>query len=171
MTSAGWTAEGRVLFAGDPAGDAAGAAVVEAPALVLDEPLSFWGGVDATTGAIVDAHHPQRGASVTGRALVMPSGRGSSSSSSVLAECLGAGVGPAAILLGEADPILLIGALVAAELGGAGGVGAAACPVVVIADARLRIATGDRVRLDPQGMVEIRPAGPRPRTAQSLRRG
>src|SRR5262245_36935179 len=87
--------------------------------LVLDEPLSFWGGVDATTGAIVDTHHPQLGASIVGRVLVMPNGRGSSSSSSVLAETIRNGVGPAAIVLGTLDPILVLGALVAKELYGA----------------------------------------------------
>jgi predicted aconitase with swiveling domain len=35
-------------------------------ALVLDEPLSLWGGVDPATGEIIDAHHPQRGVNVSG---------------------------------------------------------------------------------------------------------
>lgn len=134
----------------------AGYGPVEAPALVLDEPLSFWGGVDAASGRIVDAHHLQHGASVAGHVLVLPSGRGSSSSSSVLAECLGAGVGPAAILLGAADSILAIGALVAAELGGAGGAGAATCPVVILGDAWRRIRTGDLVAISRDGTVHVR---------------
>jgi predicted aconitase with swiveling domain len=46
----------------------------------------------------------------------MPAARGSSSSSSVLAEAVRAGVAPAAILLGEPDHILAIGAAVAEEL-------------------------------------------------------
>ncbi|HVM35026.1 MAG TPA: DUF126 domain-containing protein [Actinomycetota bacterium] len=94
--------------------------------LVLDEPLSFWGGLDAATGKIIDPHHPQAGASVSRRVLAMPSGRGSSSSSSVLAEALRAGVGPAAILLGETDAIVALGALVANELYGT------ECPVAVV---------------------------------------
>ena len=84
--------------------------------LVLDEPISFWGGVDETTGRVIDTHHPQAGASVAGTILVLRCGRGSSSSSSVLAECLRNGVGPAAIVLAEPDPILALGALVASEL-------------------------------------------------------
>lgn len=87
-------------------------------ALVLDEPLSFWGGVDPGSGAIIDARHPQLGSSVKGRVLVMRSVRGSSSSSSVLAEAVRAGCAPAAILLGEADLILAVGAAVAEELYG-----------------------------------------------------
>ena len=88
----------------------------EGLALRLDEPLSFWGGVDPASGEIIDARHPQRGTSVTGRVLVMPSARGSSSSSSVLAEAVRAGRAPAAILLGEPDLILAVGAMVAEEL-------------------------------------------------------
>jgi len=90
----------------------------EGEVLALTEPLSFWGGVDEETGVISDTHHPQHGASVAGRLLVMPGGRGSSSSSSVLAELIRAGVGPAAIVLGERDPIIALGAMVAEALYG-----------------------------------------------------
>ena len=88
---------------------------VEGVTLVLEEPLSFWGGVDGD-GRVIDRHHPQHDASVTGRVLVMPSGRGSSSSSSVLAQLVRDGLGPVAIVLREADPIVTLGALVAREL-------------------------------------------------------
>jgi predicted aconitase with swiveling domain len=87
-------------------------------ALVLTEPLSLWGGMDAATGVVTDPHHPQSGAVVVGRVLVMPSGRGSSSSPSVLAEAIRAGTGPVAIVLGEADALVALGAIVAAELYG-----------------------------------------------------
>ena len=97
--------------------------------LVLDEPLSFWGGLDATTGTIVDTHHPQCGRSVVGRILVLPRGRGSSSSSSVLAEALRNAVGPAGIVLGAVDPIIALGCLVARELYGT------RTPVAVVSDA------------------------------------
>ena len=89
-----------------------------AAVLVLDEPLSFWGGVDPTSGTIIDTHHPQAGQSVAGRIVMMPGGRGSSSSSSVLAETLRHGVGPAALLTIASDPILALGCLVAEELYG-----------------------------------------------------
>ncbi|GAA1162720.1 DUF126 domain-containing protein [Kribbella jejuensis] len=83
----------------------------------LTTPLSFWGGTDAD-GRIVDTHHPQCGASLTGRILLMESGRGSSSASSVLAEQIRARTAPAAIVLARPDPIIPLGALVAAELYG-----------------------------------------------------
>ena len=56
----------EVLVAGEAEGEV----------LALTEPLSFWGGVDEETGVISDTHHPQHGASVAGRLLVMPGGRG-----------------------------------------------------------------------------------------------
>ncbi|MGH2654397.1 MAG: aconitase X swivel domain-containing protein [Actinomycetota bacterium] len=112
------------------------------PALVLAEPLSFWGGVDAADGTIIDQHHPQAGETVRGRVLVMPSGRGSSSSSSVLAETIRAGTGPVAIVLAEPDGILALGALVASKLYGT------TTPVVVVAGATYRsIASGMEIEI------------------------
>lgn len=104
----------------------------EGAALVLSEPLSFWGGVDSKDGRIIDRHHPQAGETVRGKVLVMPSGRGSSSSSSVLAETIRADTGPVAIVLAEPDRIIALGALVAAELYGR------ATPVVVVEEATYR---------------------------------
>ena len=86
--------------------------------LWLDEPLSFWGGTELDTGVITDVHHPQHGVSLAGRIVVMAASRGSSSSSSVLAEQIRAAVAPAAILLGSRDAIVTLGALAAAELYG-----------------------------------------------------
>lgn len=83
--------------------------------LALTNPISFWGGVD-DSGRISDIHHPQCGASLTGKVVVMTSGRGSSSSTTVLADQIRTGVAPAAIVLADCDTILVIGALVAAEL-------------------------------------------------------
>jgi predicted aconitase with swiveling domain len=97
----------------------------EGPALVLTRPLSFWGGIDAESGRIIDRTHPQAGACVTGTVLVMPAGRGSSSSSAVLAECIRRGTAPVALVLADPDPILVVGALVAQALYGR------ICPVVV----------------------------------------
>jgi hypothetical protein len=123
----------------------------EGVALVLSAPLSFWGGVDAETGRIRDPSHPQFGASVAGRVLAMPLARGSSSSSSVLAEAIRLGRAPVAIILGAPDPILTVGALVAAALY------KRACPIVVCAIEG--IATGDRLRVQAGdegiGRIEI----------------
>ncbi|TIO04800.1 DUF126 domain-containing protein [Mesorhizobium sp.] len=82
-------------------------------ALVFLQALSFWGGIDSETGDIIDHSHPGFGENVAGKILVMPSGRGSSSSSSVLAEAIRRGTAPAGILLERPDPILAVGAIVA----------------------------------------------------------
>lgn len=109
------------------------------PALVLSEPLSFWGGVEVTSGRIIDHSHPDRGRNVAGTILVMPSGRGSSSSSSVLAETIRRGTGPVGIILARPDPILTVAAIVAQSLYGLN------CPIVVCAIDG--IASGDVVRI------------------------
>ena len=120
---------------------------VDGRALVLTEGLSLWGGVDPATGDVIDAHHPQRGANVRGRVLVMPSGRGSSSSASVLAEAVRAGTAPTAVVLGEPDLILAIGSAVAEELYGV------TVPVVVVAPSELAaIRNGSQIRIGPDGV-------------------
>ena len=85
--------------------------------LVLERPLSFWGGVDPETGRVSDPRHPQYGESVGGRVLVMERAIGSSSSSAIMLELLRNDVAPAAIVLGSTDAILVLGVLVAEELG------------------------------------------------------
>jgi predicted aconitase with swiveling domain len=134
MTRPGHRVElkGRVLVAGDAIG----------PALVLEAPLSLWGGMDPHTGRLSDHHHPQLGATISGQVLVMPSGRGSSSSSSVLAEAIRLGTAPLAILLSEPDEILVLGALVADYLYGR------TCPILVLPDhPAATMTTGDQVQL------------------------
>ena len=98
----------------------------EGEALVLPEPPSFWGGLDPQTGDIIDQRHPSLGENVTGRVLVLPIGRGSSSASSILLEAVRVGTAPAAIITAEADAILALGAAVAREMY------ARALPVVVL---------------------------------------
>jgi predicted aconitase with swiveling domain len=115
-------------------------------ALVLEDALSLWGGLDPASGRLIEPRHPQHGASVTGRILVMPAARGSSSSASVLAEAVRAGTAPAGILIGEADLILAIGAAVADELYGI------QLPIVV-AD------PSDLARIPEGTLIEIGPAG------------
>jgi predicted aconitase with swiveling domain len=121
--------------------------------LVLAEPLSFWGGMDPDTGRIVDMRHPQTGASVAGAVVAMRSGRGSSSSSSVLAEAIRAGTAPAGVILVEPDVIVALGSIVAAELYGT------EMPVVSVpSDSLAALHTGEpvEVRASPDG-AEIRP--------------
>jgi predicted aconitase with swiveling domain len=125
--------EVRVLVAGNARG----------PVVVLDEPLSFWGGMDPVSGEVIDRRHPQRGVVIRASILVMPSGRGSSSSSSVLAEAIRSGTSPAGIVMREIDGIVVLGALVARELYGA------SIPVVVAPpDDYSKLHAGSIARID-----------------------
>jgi uncharacterized protein len=117
----------------------------EGPVMVLTEPLSFWGGLDAASGRIIDRWHPQSGQVLSGHVLVMRAGRGSSSGSSVLAEAIRRGTGPVAIVLLSRDPIVAVGAMVAGELYGA------PCPVVLAAAA-------DWPRIEAAGRLGIKAA-------------
>ena len=89
----------------------------EGEALVLTAPISFWGGVDPKTGRIADVRHPQHGQNLAGRVLFLPGTIGSSSASAVLLELVHNGHAPAALVLHEPDAILLLGLIVAREMG------------------------------------------------------
>jgi uncharacterized protein len=97
-------------------------------ALLLEQPLSFWGGYDAARGCIVEARHPQHGENLAGRVMLMAAAKGSSSSSSVLAEAIRNGTGPTAIVMRERDLIVGLGCIVASELYGCH------VPVVVVSE-------------------------------------
>jgi predicted aconitase with swiveling domain len=116
--------------------------------VILDEPLSFWGGFDADTGHVTDQRHPQVGLALTGRVLAMEQGRGSSSGSSVLAEAIRAGTAPCAILLLARDEIIALGAIVADEVYGV------QMPVVLIDEAEW-----DGLRSDKRLVVSAPNAG------------
>ncbi len=94
--------------------------------LLLTAPISFWGGVSPETGVIIEKRHPQFGATLRDKILMLPAAKGSSSGSSVLAEILRNNTGPAAIILGSPDAILATGSMVAQALYGV------ICPVIII---------------------------------------
>lgn len=85
--------------------------------LALTAPISFWGGVDPASGTIIDARHPERGGNIAGKILALPGTIGSSSASAVLLELVHAGKAPAALLMDAPDAILLLGLVVAREMG------------------------------------------------------
>lgn len=88
-----------------------------ASALALTAPISFWGGVDPKTGVISEIRHPQSGQSIAGRVLLVPATVGSSSAAAILLELVHAGLAPAAVVMHEPDAILLLGLIVAKEMG------------------------------------------------------
>ncbi|WP_311946021.1 aconitase X [Halomonas piscis] len=90
----------------------------DAPVLASQEGLSFWGGVDAATGEVIDSHHPLRGQYLGGQILAMSSSRGSCTGSGILLELIASGNAPAALIFRESESILTLGALVAQHLFG-----------------------------------------------------
>ncbi len=92
--------------------------MAEGRVVATREALSFWGGVDPATGRVIDIHHPLCGECITGAVLMMPSSRGSCSGSGVLLDLALTGRSPAALIFCEAEDVLTLGALVAAEMFG-----------------------------------------------------
>jgi uncharacterized protein len=88
-----------------------------AHALALTAPISFWGGVDPKSGVVADPRHPQSGEQVSGKILLVPETVGSSSAAAILLELVHGQRAPAAIVLHEPDAILLLGLIVAKEMG------------------------------------------------------
>jgi predicted aconitase with swiveling domain len=119
-----------------------------AEVLVLDEPLSFWGGFDPIEGRIIDQHHPQCGLSLAGKAVAMQGSRGSGGTPAAIAEAIRRGIGPAAFLLATRDVNIAIGSMVADRLYGG------ATPVLVLAaDDYRRLKTGGLVTIAVEGTV------------------
>jgi predicted aconitase with swiveling domain len=115
---------------------------VEAEAIVSDEPIGFYGGIDAKTGEVIEKGHQLEGESVTGKVLVFPCGKGSTVGSYVIYGLQRNGVGPAAIVNQETETIVATGAILAG------------IPCVDGIDID-QIKTGDRVLVNAdEGVVE-----------------
>jgi len=118
----------------------------EGPLLRLRAPISFWGGVDPKSGRLADPRHPDHGRSIAGTVLLVPAAVGSSSSSAIMLELLREGTAPAAIVLGRADAILALGAVVGRELG------YTPIPIVELSPEALgSVADGNIVRIEEDG--------------------
>jgi predicted aconitase with swiveling domain len=123
--------------------------IAQGEVLVLTEPVSFWGGVDHH-GEIIDVHHAQHKAKMTNKILVMPSGRGSSSATAVLAELIRTGDGPLGIVMLQCDTILVIGALVSAEIYGI------SMPIVELAEAEYdQLSDGMNVAIAADSQTQV----------------
>lgn len=76
------------------------------------QPISFWGCVDPVTGRISDKRHELYGRSVSGKVLVFPYGKGSSTGSLMILELLRLDLAPAAIINIRTEPLLATGPIV-----------------------------------------------------------
>ena len=115
--------------------------------LRLDEPISFWGGIDPTTSQVILAGHPQYGQQIADTILVIPSMIGSSSSSAIMLELIYKGIAPRALVLGGRDAILPIGVVVAGQMQWK------TMPVVTLPEPPFH--TGDRLKILKDGMITI----------------
>jgi len=82
-------------------------------ALVSTKPISFLGGVDPETGEIIEKDHDLLGKSIKDVVLCFPNGHGSTVGSYVLYSLAKRGLAPKAILNKVADPVVVVGAIIA----------------------------------------------------------
>jgi predicted aconitase with swiveling domain len=82
-------------------------------ALVSHEPVSFYGGIDVTTGIVIEKGHELEGQCVKDKILVFPQGKGSTVGSYVLYGLKKNGVAPKAIINKETETIVATGAILA----------------------------------------------------------
>ena len=82
-------------------------------ALVTREPLGFYGGVDARTGAVTERGHELEGQCVKDTILVFPRGKGSTVGSYVIYGLARNGVAPRALVNAETETIVATGAILA----------------------------------------------------------
>ncbi len=144
LTHPGDSIQGRVLVAGSASG----------VALVLDDPLSFWGGFDPHNGEIIDIHHPQFGKRTAGVVMFIPQSRGSAGTPGAIAEALRNGSGPAAFVLGKRDVKISVGVMVANRLYHLD------VPVIEISPSQMaRIDNESNMRVGTDGMITLLPGG------------
>jgi hypothetical protein len=119
-------------------------------ALVSSEPLSFWGGYDAKTGEILDRRHPLSGEIASGRVLVIPFTKGSSTTTQILLEAIRSGSAPAAIVSRGEDAFLALASIVADEMY------RSPIPILAVSSEDFdRFRSGQRVRVGATGRIDI----------------
>ena len=86
---------------------------VKGEIILTSDSLSFLGGVDPESGCIIDPHHELHGKNISGKILVIPSGKGSTVGSYVIYQMARNKTAPLAIIASEAEPIIATGAIMA----------------------------------------------------------
>ncbi|HEY83571.1 MAG TPA: DUF126 domain-containing protein [Chloroflexi bacterium] len=94
--------QGRKIYGGQ----------AQAEALVTSMGISFFGGVDPESGVVLEKDHELEGQSIAGKALVFPSGKGSTVGSYTLYRLKLGGAAPAAIINAECEPITAVGCII-----------------------------------------------------------
>jgi predicted aconitase with swiveling domain len=118
--------------------------------IVSKEPLSFWGGVNPDTGEVIDRRHDCSGRMLAGSIFVFPNGKGSSTGSAVLMECVKNHVAPNGIINTKLDPILALGAVIVEVLY------QKTIPMIILAEEDFdKIKENDHVTIEADGSVII----------------
>ena len=86
---------------------------VEGESLVSNEPIGFYGGIDAKTGIFIEKGHELEGKSVKGKILVFPCGKGSTVGSYIIYGLAKNNQAPLAIVNKETETIVATGAILA----------------------------------------------------------
>jgi len=116
----------------------------ESVAIVSEEPIGFYGGIDIKTGIVIEKDHPLEGRSVKDKILVFPCGKGSTVGSYVIYGLNKNGVAPSGIINKETETIVATGVILAG------------IPCVDQIEIE-KIKDGDTVLLDADnGIVEIK---------------
>jgi predicted aconitase with swiveling domain len=120
--------------------------VAEGPALISQQTITGWGGVDIYTGTVVEPNHPLEGLSIKDSVLILDGSKGSNGWSVFFHAAKEAGFGPAALIFPKLDSRT---AVTAAVLN---------VPLVTdfIEDLFILIRLGDLLRVDgDHGIIEI----------------
>jgi len=126
--------------------------MVEGECLVSNKAFGFWGEYDPMRGIVTDARHDWYGKKIAKKILVFPLARGSTGGAGVFLESVRRKNYPLAIVVKEAETILITGPMLAKEFYNID------IPVVdrLNRDPTNVIKTGDWVKVDGEkGMVEI----------------
>lgn len=92
---------GKKIVGGKAAGEA----------IVSHEPISFIGGVDPITGLVTEKGHELEGASIAGKVLVYPTGKGSTGASYRIYEMVYRSTAPVAFVQIEREPVATVGCI------------------------------------------------------------
>ncbi|MFX1485922.1 MAG: DUF126 domain-containing protein [Promethearchaeota archaeon] len=85
----------------------------EGRALVSRESISFYGGVDPSTGIVIEKNHELEGKCVKGRILVFPSGKGSTVGAYTIYQMSKKRTAPLAMINTETEGIIAAGCILA----------------------------------------------------------
>jgi len=82
-------------------------------AIVTEQAISFFGGIDPETGVVVERGHELEGQCIAGKVLVFPTGKGSTVGSYTIYRLKHNGHAPLAILNAECETITAVGCIIA----------------------------------------------------------